>query len=98
MNADDLTQNYVLIAVNVGLNEQGDEVALFPNPTKGNVTIQASGMNHITVVSVLGQVVFDTEVNADEYTLNMAQFNAGMYMVRVNTANGMTVKRVTVMQ
>ena len=98
LNADDLAQNYVLISVSVGLNEQSDEVALFPNPTKGNVTIQASGMNHITVVSVLGQVVFDTEVNADEYTLNMVQFNAGMYMVRVNTANGMTVKRVTVMQ
>ena len=98
LNADDLSQNYVLIAVNVGLNEQSDEVALFPNPTKGNVTIQASGMNHITVVSVLGQVVFDTEVNADEYTLNMAQFNKGMYMVRIHTANGMTVKRVTVMQ
>ena len=98
LNADDLTQNYVLIAVNVGLNEQSDEVALFPNPTKGNVTIQASGMNHITVVSVLGQVVFDTEVNTDEYSLNMAQFNKGMYMVRVSTANGVTVKRVTVMQ
>ena len=98
LNADDLTQNYVLIAVNVGLNEQSDDVALFPNPTKGNVTIQASGMNHITVVSVLGQVVFDTEVNADEYTLNMAQFNMGMYMVRIHTANGMTVKRVMVMQ
>ena len=98
LNADDLTQNYVLIAVNVGLNEQSDDVALFPNPTKGNVTIQASGMNHITVVSVLGQVVFDTEVNADEYTMNMAQFNMGMFMVRIHTANGMTVKRVTVMQ
>ncbi len=98
LNADDLTQNYVLIPVSVGLNEQSDDVALFPNPTKGNVTIQASGMNHITVVSILGQVVFDTEVNADEYTLNMAQFNKGMYMVRVNTANGMAVKRVTVMQ
>ena len=98
LNADDLTQNYVLIAVNVGLNEQSDNVALFPNPTKGNVTIQAPGMNRITVVSVLGQVVFDTEVNADEYTLNMAQFNAGMYMVRVHNENGVTVKRVTVMQ
>ena len=98
LNADDLTQNYVLIAVNVGLNEQSDNVALFPNPTKGNVTIQAPGMNRITVVSVLGQVVFDAEVHADEYTLNMAQFNAGMYMVRVHNANGVTVKRVTVMQ
>ena len=98
LNADDPTQNYVLIAVNVGLNEQSDEVALFPNPTKGNVTIQASSMSHITVVTVLGQVVFDADVNTDEYTLNMTQFNKGMYMVRIHTANGMTVKRVTVMQ
>ena len=50
------------------------------------------------MVSMLGQVVFDTEVNADVYTLNMAQFNAGMYMVRVYTEEGVTVKRVTVMQ
>jgi hypothetical protein len=50
------------------------------------------------VVSVLGQVVYDTELNADEYTLNMAQFNAGMYMVRIHTEEGVTVKRVTVMQ
>ncbi len=30
--------------------------------------------------------------------MNMSQFTAGMYMVRVYTENGMTVKRVTVMQ
>ena len=55
-------------------------------------------MSRITVVSVLGQVVYDTEVSADVCTLNMSQFNAGMYMVRVYTENGVTVKRVTVMQ
>ena len=81
-----------------GLNENDSNVALFPNPTNGNVTIQATGMSRITVVSVLGQVVYDTELNADEFTLNMAQFNAGMYMVRVYTEDGMTVKRVTVMR
>ena len=59
---------------------------------------EANGMSRITVVSVLGQVVFDTELNADTYTLNMAQFNAGLYMERVYTEEGVTVKRVTVMQ
>jgi len=73
-------------------------VALFPNPTTDNVTIQAEGMSHITVTSVLGQVVYDADVNGDEMVLNMGQFNAGMYMVRINTANGVVVKRVTVMQ
>ena len=89
--------NYVIVQT-TGIDENSDNVALFPNPTTGNVTIQAQGMNRITVVSILGQMVYDTELNADEFTLNMGQFNAGLYMVRVYTENGMTVKRVTVMQ
>ena len=94
---DNPAQNYVVGEV-TGMGENSDKVALYPNPTKGNVTIEANGMSRITVVSVLGQVVFDTEVNADNVTLNMSQFNAGMYMVRVYTESGVVVKRVTVMQ
>jgi hypothetical protein len=81
-----------------GIDENSDKVALYPNPTKGNVTIEANGMSRITVVSMLGQVVFDTEISDNVYTLNMSQFNAGMYMVRVYTEEGVAVKRVTVMQ
>ena len=95
--ADDPTHNYVSANVDA-IGENSDMVALYPNPTKDNVTIEANGMSRITVVSVLGQVVFDTELNANVYTLNMGQFNAGMYMVRIYTENGVTVKRVTVMQ
>ena len=78
--------------------ENEANVALYPNPTKDNVTIEAAGMSRITVVSMLGQVVYDTEVSEDTYVMNMSQFTAGMYMVRVYTENGMTVKRVTVMR
>ena len=94
---DNPNNDYVEVGV-TGIGENNGKVALYPNPTKGNVTIEANGMSRITVVSMLGQVVFDTELNADVYTLNMAQFNAGMYMVRVYTEEGVTVKRVTVMQ
>ena len=89
-------QDYVVVGV-TGVGENSDNVNLFPNPTKGNVTIQAMNMHRITVVSVLGQVVFDTELDQDEYILNMAKFNTGMYMVRVYTDEGVTVKRVTVL-
>ena len=95
--ADDPTHNYVSANVDA-IGENSDNVALYPNPTKDNVTIEANGMSRITVVSLLGQMVFDTEVNADVYTLNMSQFNNGMYMVRIYTESGVTVKRVTVMQ
>ena len=80
-----------------GVDENGG-MAIFPNPTKANVTIQAKGMQHITVVSVLGQMVYDADVDADEIILNMSQFAAGMYTVRVITENGMHVERVSVVR
>ena len=94
---DDPSVDYVSAQM-TGMDENSEKVALYPNPTKGNVTIEATGMSRITVVSVLGQVVFDTELNDNVYTLNMGQFNAGMYMVRIYSESGVTVKRVTVMQ
>ncbi|MCR5038310.1 MAG: T9SS type A sorting domain-containing protein [Bacteroidales bacterium] len=55
-------------------------------------------MQHITVVSVLGQVVYDADVDTDEVILNMAQYSAGMYTVRVMTENGVHVERVSVVR
>ena len=88
--------NYVEMEV-TGVDEN-DGMAIFPNPTKGNVTIQAAGMQHITVVSVLGQVVYDADIDADEVILNMSQYTAGMYTVRVTTENGIRVERITVIR
>ena len=71
---------------------------LYPNPTSGIVTIEAEGMQRLVVVNELGQVVFDAETNGDTETLNMSQFGVGVYMVRIYTENGMSVKRVSVIR
>ncbi|MCR5039435.1 MAG: choice-of-anchor J domain-containing protein, partial [Bacteroidales bacterium] len=88
--------NYVVISVTSVDENEG--FAIFPNPTKANVTIQAKDMQHITVVSVLGQVVYDADVDTDEVILNMSQYAAGMYTVRVMTENGVRVERVSVVR
>ena len=90
-------QDYVTVMV-TGIDDNMNKVALYPNPTHGLVKIEAAGMRHITVVSVLGQVVYDTELSADEYELNMAQWNAGVYVVRIATENGVSTQRVTVVR
>jgi hypothetical protein len=89
--------NYVSgTTVGDGVNENG--MAIYPNPTKGNVTIEVAGMRHITVVSTLGQVVFDADIEGDNYIMNMSQYTAGMYTVRVVTENGVNVSRITVVR
>ena len=93
----DESQNYVEVNV-TSVTDLNDEVALYPNPTNGMVTIEAAGMNHIAVVNALGQVVYSADVNTDMTQLNLGQFNAGIYMVRISTENGVGVKRVTVVK
>ena len=80
------------------VNEYNINASLYPNPTNGNVTIEAEGMQRLTVVNELGQVVYDTEVNSDTETLNMNPFGVGVFMIRIYTENGMGVKRVSVIR
>ena len=80
------------------VNEYDVKASLYPNPTNGNITIEAEGMQRLTVVNELGQVVYDAEVSNDTETLNMSQFGAGVYMIRIYTESGMGVKRVSVIR
>ena len=80
------------------VNEYSINANIYPNPTDGNVTIEAEGMQRLTVVTELGQVVYDVEVNNDTETLNMSQFGAGVFMIRIYTENGVGVKRVSVIR
>ena len=85
---------YQILPLNV--NEIDVVNAIYPNPTSGDLHINAEGMNRISIVNTLGQVVYDRAVKADETVINMAQFENGVYMVRVATVNGTSVKRVVV--
>ena len=72
--------------------------AIYPNPTSGDLHINATAMKHISVYNTMGQMVYDQEVNADEMILDMSQFESGVYMVNVVTENGSSVKRITVVK
>ena len=87
---------------NLKVENEGDltlsSSRIYPNPTTGNVTIEANNMKHITVISTLGQVLYDANISGDTYTMNLGQYQAGLYMVRIFTENGVSVKRVTVVK
>ena len=72
--------------------------SIYPNPTSGDLTINAEAMTHVTVFNAMGQMVYDQAVNCDALTINMAQYEAGVYMVRIDTVNGSSVKRITVVK
>ena len=72
--------------------------AIYPNPTSGDLHINATAMTQVSVYNAMGQMVYNQAVNADEMVINMGQFEAGVYMVRIDTENGSSVKRITVVK
>ena len=77
------------------INESNESVSLYPNPTTNNVNIAAPGLNHITLMNALGQVVYESNANGNLFSLDMSSYQTGVYMVRVKTENGESVKLVT---
>ena len=67
-------------------------VEVYPNPAKDVLTVKAENLNSVVVYNSLGQRVFAQDVEANETTINMSDFEAGIYMVRI-VANGNEVTR-----
>ena len=88
----------VTVKNSTDLEEFGIEAKIYPNPTNGIVNIEVEGLQRLTVVNALGQVVYDREVEGDEAQIEMAQFGVGSYLIRIYTIEGILVKRVNVMQ
>ena len=66
--------------------------------SQGNVNIVAPGMSHITVMNALGQMVYDANAAGNMTSLDMSQYQAGIYMVRVTTENGESMKRISIVK
>ena len=80
------------------IGESNESVSVYPNPATNNVNIVALGIKHITVINALGQVVYDANADGNMTTLDMTPYQAGVYMVRVTTENGESVKRISVVK
>ncbi len=70
--------------------------AVYPNPTFGKVRIEAEGIQSISVFNLLGEKVFENSANGDNFEYDFSHQTAGMYFIKVETANGIETVKVTV--
>lgn len=81
----------------LGVGQYNVVSAIYPNPTNGNLYVNTNAnMKHISIVNVLGQVVYNKAAEGTETIIDMAQFGNGIYMVNIVTENGTSVNRIIV--
>ena len=81
-------------------SELSKAMTLFPNPAKRNVTLQLSAIDGevaLSVISASGQVLKVENIKgALQHKLDISNLNTGVYILRINTVNGVGVKRLIV--
>lgn len=91
--------NEACLNTTISVSENAAESAnIYPNPTNNKVKIEAAGITRIEVMSIVGQHIYSTEVEADEFEFDFAQYEAGVYMMHIETTTGSATKRVTVVK
>jgi len=94
-----ITSNRNLVAhfeYTSGIGEQEADINLYPNPTQGEVTIEAEGLSQVRIVNMYGQTVYNAKVENDQVRIDLSNMAKGIYVMHIGTEKGEAVKQIVV--
>lgn len=92
---DDET-DYIHVEV-TSVSENGEAgLSVYPNPANTLMSVEAEGLEQVTICNVMGQVVKTQRCNEDGVVINTADIASGIYTISVKTNQGTMTKRFSV--
>ena len=79
-----------------GIDESETQVKVYPNPTKGAVTVEAEGMIQVSVYNTMGQCLMQKEIFDNQTVLDLQAAAPGLYLLRITTTEGTFSKPITI--
>ena len=67
---------------------------VYPNPTHGTITIAAKDIENISIYNMLGEKLFEASTDGDCFEYDFSPHEVGVYIVRIQTKNGIVTKHV----
>jgi hypothetical protein len=86
---------YSVDAVNEGLAQS---VNVYPNPTNGDIKVEAEMLEHVAIYNLVGQKVYEDNISGNECVIDMNRFGSGVYMIKIKSSKGSTTKKITVIE
>ncbi len=73
-----------------------ENIIVYPNPTNGNVNIMVNNLTNVSVsvYDLNGRTILNKELSANENTVDISNFQTGMYLFRIKSSEGEVVKKV----
>jgi 3',5'-cyclic AMP phosphodiesterase CpdA len=78
-----------------GVNEVNNSlnITVFPNPAKDKLTIGCTQKSEIEILNLEGQILKKLTSNGIHTTVDLSNLSAGIYIIKVKTEEGITVKK-----
>ena len=84
-----------IMVTGIGETHSGN-IALYPNPTEGKVTVTSENLKQIRIVNSLGQTVSQIDADSNSVTVDLAPFGKGLYVILVHSDEGVSSKTIIV--
>ncbi len=79
-----------------GISENSISAKVYPNPAKGEVTLEGEGLNHVRIVNAFGQTVYNADLEGDQVRIDLSNFAKGIYMMHIEANGGQAVRKIVV--
>ena len=84
----------------IGISEDSEDsenvASIYPNPTNGQMKIEVESIEYITISNELGQVIYEGKASGNTFEYDFSRHEAGAYLIKIETENGIITKRVFV--
>ncbi len=78
-------------------NSEDRQINIFPNPASNilNINLQPENLpSTISIYSLIGLMLFQTEVNTPDVVIDLKDYNAGIYILRIKTQGKITKYKI----
>jgi hypothetical protein len=95
----EVTSESAEVSIVTGLQDLSEgNIQLYPNPTKGSVTIHGKELagQRIVIKNIVGVTVYSGKLEHDKEVINLDHLNKGIYLVKVNTEKGEYMQKIII--
>ena len=73
-------------------------IEIYPNPAKDFLTINAENMSNVRIFNSFGQKVFEQVVESSEVSINLNDYDSGIYLVKIVAAGNEITRKISVVK
>ena len=90
-------QDFVHIVVTSVIENEEEGFKVYPNPANALMSVEAEGLEQVTICNVMGQVVYQQRCNEDGVVINTSSMASGVYTISIKSAKVSVTKHFAVM-